>query len=107
MTPTKFTEIADQLKAAVLKKANWTHSDDQQATHHEVKRFDANYDDNLQIGFVTVEVGMIGDENSMASILCRDYRHVMIGKRGGTRLLNTQDKNHQHGWFNAVHALTK
>ena len=32
---------------------------------------------------LVVEVGMIGDENTYASIYCRDRLHVFIGKRGG------------------------
>ena len=33
-----------------------------------------------------VEVGMIGDENTYASIYCRDRLHVFIGKKGGVTL---------------------
>ena len=32
---------------------------------------------------LVVEVGMIGDENTYASIYCRDRLHVFIGKKGG------------------------
>ena len=34
---------------------------------------------------VMVEVGMPGDEGTMASVLCRDRCHVFVGIRGGMR----------------------
>ena len=35
---------------------------------------------------LVVEVGMIGDENTYASIYCRDRLHVFIGKKGGVTI---------------------
>ena len=32
---------------------------------------------------VVIETGMVGDEGTMASILCRNRVHLFIGKRGG------------------------
>ena len=57
---------------------------------------------------VVVETGRIGDEGTAASILCRDYRHVRIGKRGGITLLNAKSKSNKKrlGWFAAVHYAT-
>lgn len=33
--------------------------------------------------YVRLEMGLIGDEGTMAEWACRDTTHVMIGKRGG------------------------
>ena len=32
---------------------------------------------------VVLEVGMIGDEGTMAQVFCRDRVHLFVGKRGG------------------------
>lgn len=55
---------------------------------------------------LTLEVGMVGDEGTMASIYCRDRRVLVIGPRGGLTLLNAKDKSKNTGWFEAVHGLT-
>lgn len=34
----------------------------------------------------SIEVGMPDDEDTLASVLCRNYRHFFIGKRGGVTL---------------------
>ena len=34
----------------------------------------------------SVVVGMPEDEGTLASVLCREYRHFFIGKRGGVQL---------------------
>jgi hypothetical protein len=77
----------------------------------ESKKFEVKNADGRT--FVVLEVGMVGDEGSAASIYCRDYRHVVIGKRGGIELLNPKPTKRTKkvfktagGWFNAVHALT-
>lgn len=33
--------------------------------------------------YVRLEIGLIGDEGTLAEYACRDMTHVMIGKRGG------------------------
>ena len=33
--------------------------------------------------FVSITTGMIGDDGTMAAVLCRKYRHLKIGPRGG------------------------
>lgn len=55
---------------------------------------------------LTLEVGMVGDEGTMASIYCRDRRVLVIGPRGGLTLLNAKDESKNTGWFEAVHGLT-
>lgn len=51
-------------------------------------------------------VGLKGDEGTMASIFCRDTRHIMIGKNGGCRLLNARQSSKAKGFWNCVHRLT-
>ena len=54
---------------------------------YEYKRFEIR---ELEYGAVSVvsEVGLIGDEGTAASILCRTRRHLFVGKRGGLTLVN-------------------
>lgn len=61
--------------------------------------------------FVVLEVGMVSDEGTMASVFCRDYRHLWIGKRGGIELLNPRGVKKRNirrlsGRWNAVYALS-
>jgi hypothetical protein len=73
----------------------------------EVKKFEVTHFPDCPLTFVVVEVGMVGDEGTMASALCRDYRHIVIGKEGGLTLMNARNKRQSKGWFNAIHALTR
>lgn len=56
---------------------------------YEIKRYEV---DELECGLVSVvlEVGMIKDEGTWASIMCRDKVHLFIGKRG---CITCYDKN--------------
>lgn len=47
---------------------------------YEVKEL--KLDDNSDILWVTLTTGMIGDENTMAQVLCRKHRFFSVGKRG-------------------------
>jgi hypothetical protein len=73
----------------------------------EVKKFEVSSREGTNQTFVVIEIGMVGDEGSLASVFCRDYRHIVIRKRGGLTLLNPKNKKFSRGWFHAVHALTK
>jgi hypothetical protein len=44
-------------------------------------------DGSTGLVFVVSEYGMIGDEGTAASMMCRDYRHFAIGSRGGVKLI--------------------
>lgn len=48
---------------------------------YEIKQYDV--DDCKYFISVVLEVGMVGDEDTLASILCRSRVHLFIGKRGG------------------------
>jgi len=54
---------------------------------YEYKRFDVKEMDCDLVSVVS-EVGLIGDEGTAASILCRTHRHILVGKRGGLTLVN-------------------
>lgn len=58
---------------------------------YEYKRFEV--EDCGAFVSVVSEVGLVGDEGTAASILCRTRRHIHIGKRGGMRLMNTAHWN--------------
>lgn len=53
----------------------------------EIKTFEINVNGFgiVDLYFVT---GMIDDEGTLAGILCRKYRHVFIGKRGGLSMVS-------------------
>lgn len=52
--------------------------------NYEIKQWEIEeYDTFVSL---VVEVGMIGDENTLASIYGRDRLHVFIGKKGGVTI---------------------
>lgn len=53
------------------------------SNNYEIKRWEV--EETEYFISLVVEVGMKGDEGTMASILCRDTLHVFIGKKGGVR----------------------
>ena len=59
----------------------------------------------------SIEVGIADDEGTLASVLCRNYRHFFIGKRGGVTLKTVSMGNHRaspksvSGLFNSVRFL--
>ena len=53
---------------------------------YEYKRFEVT--EHGAFVCVISEVGLIGDEGTAASILCRTRRQIHISKRGGTKLMN-------------------
>jgi hypothetical protein len=59
----------------------------------------------------SIEVGMPNDQGTLASVLCRNYRHFFIGKRGGVTLKTVSMGNHRAspktvtGLFNSVRFL--
>ena len=61
--------------------------DGNHTTGYEYKRFEV-VEENGYV-FVVSEVGLKNDEGTYACILCRERRHIAIGKRGGMKLLNT------------------
>ena len=57
-------------------------------------------------GSFSIRAGMVDDEGTLAQAFCRDYRHIMIGERGGLELMNAKKKSESRGRFYAVHAAT-
>lgn len=60
-----------------------------------------------------IEVGRVGDEETMASVYCRDSRQIFIGKRGGVSLSMVSAGSHLKsfgykqvtGLWNVIHTL--
>ena len=50
---------------------------------YEFKIFEVT--ENEYFVSVVLEVGMIGDEGTLAALICRDHCHLFVGKRGGIR----------------------
>ena len=57
-------------------------------------------------GSLSIRVGIVDDEGTLAQAFCRDYRHIHIGERGGLELMNAKKKSKSCGRFYAVHAAT-
>lgn len=74
-------KVVEKLKAAIL--ANNTYSVNNPA---EVKKCEIN--DSEHFVSLFLEVGRPNDENTMASIHCRETRHIFIGKKGGVSLVS-------------------
>ena len=74
---------------------------------YELKKFETyQYGDDAPV-YMIIEVGMVGDENTLAEAFCRNYRHIVIGKNGGLELLNGKRPSYRYGFHNAVYELTK
>lgn len=75
----------------------------------EFKTWKVTEDPDTDLVFLVSEYGSKTDEGTMASLICRDYRHFKIGPSGGVKLislstnLRTSDpgRDEGHGIFNA------
>lgn len=66
--------------------------------------------------WLTSEVGLIGDEGTMAQAYARTHRHIGIGRGGGCTITNARDMRRsldvryapckKTGYWNAAHAVT-
>jgi len=85
-------------------KAKYGHT----AASYEIKQFKVTeYDADTPI-YLVCETGLIGDEGTAASILCRDYRLISIGVLGGCELMNPKVKGRtiNRGMWHCLHNLT-
>jgi hypothetical protein len=73
----KQTETLAQIKAAML-----------EGGRYEIKREEVS-DIGYAISYA-IEVGLPNDEGTLASTICRVYKHFFIGKRGGVKLVFAQ-----------------
>lgn len=87
LTAKQAKTVAD-IKAAILSSRYGC-----AAGSYEIKRFEVTLPrEGSDLAFLIVETGMRNDEGTLASVLCRDRRHIMIGPNGGTELLNPKKK---------------
>lgn len=80
------------------------HAGEAHVDGYEVKEF--TVEDFGWFVSLVVEVGLKGDEGTMASVFARTRRHIAIGRNGGVKLLNPKRKAEAQGWFNVLHGLT-
>ena len=100
------TKTIEEVKAAMLKKASLGGR-----IETEIKKL--AIEENKFFVSLAIEVGGVGDEGKMTSVLCRDYRHIFIGKRGGVQLMSVSmgskfksfRQNSVTGFFNTIHTL--
>lgn len=59
---------------------------------YEFKRNEVVHLDGCGIVFLYLETGLIGDEDTMASVFARDRRQFKIGPRGGVESINKNFK---------------
>lgn len=69
---------------------------------YEFKKLELSMlEDSKTIQFLC-ETGLIGDENTMASILARNTRQIFVGKKGGVSAYKFNEKNRKvrrlNGW---------
>lgn len=98
---TKQQQAIERIKAKVREHDFKLHNDP------EIKTFEVTEGETYRgwsLVFVTVEVGNKGDEGTMAALLARERRQIMIGKNGGMTLINGKKKVHGNRVF---WALTK
>lgn len=75
----------------------------------EIKKFETSMhlmgENRSPLFFATIEVGLVNDEGTMAEVLCRDCRMVLLGEKGSIRLMSTKlrSKKKTSGMFNALH----
>ena len=74
---------------------------------HEYKEYKISKFKNSPLVFLLTVVGMKKDEGTLASVIARTSRHIVIGKRGGTTLMNAKNKKENRGYFYAVHGLAE
>jgi len=61
---------------------------------YEYKRFevveytDYPYSEDSPMVYVVTDVGLVGDEGTMAEVFARVHRHIRVGPRGGLKLMN-------------------
>lgn len=48
---------------------------------YEIKQYEVTWSEYFLS--VVLEVGAVGDEGTLAAIICRDRVHLFVGKRGG------------------------
>lgn len=60
---------------------------------YEYKQFELTRAPGSKLVFLYAIVGMKNDENTMARVLCRTRRHIVIGPCGSTHLLNPRNNN--------------
>ena len=76
---TKAQEMAvENLKNAFFKTFSYGHPEGR-----EFKEVHIEYWEETETVYVRLEMGLIGDEGTMATIFCRDSTTTCIGKKGG------------------------
>jgi hypothetical protein len=101
----KQAKIVAHIKAEIL-NARYGRT----AGSYEIKRFEVTLPrEGSDLAFLIVETGMRNDEGTLASMLCRDRRHVMIGPNGGTELLNAKKRGRtiNRGLWHVLHNLVE
>jgi hypothetical protein len=58
-------------------------------TRYEVKKHELTVTEYGNVSLFVV-IGMVGDEGTMAQLLCRERRHVFIGRDGGLACYKTE-----------------
>lgn len=86
-----YPDLTDAQKASI----EWIHKEI--IEHHtygdpnskEFKRFELTTYGKGRNAYLITEFGLVGDEDTLASVFCRDYRNFEIRKTGKVTLMNT------------------
>ena len=100
----KQTQMIEKIKSLMLAKESLGG-----LANVEIKSQDLS--ENEYFVSFSITVGRLDDENTMASVYCRDYRHFFIGKKGGVKLVSVDNNgkfkspSNVHGLANAISYL--
>ena len=74
--------------------------------HPEMKEFKRELVEEWEDGtvYVSLEVGAIGDEGTMAAIICRNNLSLCIGKKGGYFKHSDSKSHYRKSFSNATYA---
>jgi len=108
--------VINRLKRDLLKEYSYGNIED-----HEYKQWEITPSSvaSSKHVFLFAEIGKKNDEHTMASIFCREKRHICVGPNGGVSLLNAgrfvkdkegnlkrvPRKSNTDGYWNCVHSL--
>ena len=74
--------VINAIEAYMLHRYVIGKRDDEKRYEIKYKQVDPITENTISL---VIETGLIGDEGTLAAILCRDRIHVFVGKKGGVR----------------------
>ena len=103
----KQKEVVKHLTRDILEYDSHCRSYQDALAKYEYKQFELTRAPGSRLVFLYTVVGMKDDENTLASVMCRTRRHIVIGPCGSTHLLNPRSNNRNvRGYTRCLWTLT-